>query len=219
MKKMNVFMCFLCVFSLIISCISINSVQIVKGEKGDRGDRGQQGMAGINGKNGIDGLNGTDGKDGIDGLTPYIKDDYWWIGDTNTGYKVGELPCYVEVVEQVRSFNLILPNEQQNILNFCLNNDTYLIKVSYSQASGNCWYIPTSVNIGTLYKYSSTQNYNKVILKDIMETDLDIEVDEKDNLIVSYLIEDYFSLDSVGINAKTVEVYYTERQHIIQKVG
>ncbi len=31
--------------------------------------------------------NGADGKDGTDGKTPYIKDGYWWIGDTNTNIK------------------------------------------------------------------------------------------------------------------------------------
>ena len=30
---------------------------------------------------------GEDGKDGQDGLTPFIKDGYWWIGETNTGVK------------------------------------------------------------------------------------------------------------------------------------
>ena len=32
-------------------------------------------------------IKGQDGKDGVDGKTPYIKDDYWWIGDTNTNIK------------------------------------------------------------------------------------------------------------------------------------
>lgn len=32
-------------------------------------------------------VGGTDGKDGIDGLTPYIQDDYWYIGETNTNVK------------------------------------------------------------------------------------------------------------------------------------
>lgn len=31
------------------------------------------------------GLRGKDGINGINGKTPYIKDGYWWIGDTNTG--------------------------------------------------------------------------------------------------------------------------------------
>lgn len=31
-----------------------------------------------------DGADGADGKDGADGDTPYIKNGYWWIGDTNT---------------------------------------------------------------------------------------------------------------------------------------
>jgi hypothetical protein len=32
-------------------------------------------------------IKGTDGNNGLDGATPYIKDGYWWIGETNTGIK------------------------------------------------------------------------------------------------------------------------------------
>ena len=35
----------------------------------------------------LKGKDGKDGVDGIDGKTPYIKDGYWWIGDTNTDVK------------------------------------------------------------------------------------------------------------------------------------
>ena len=31
--------------------------------------------------------NGANGKNGVDGETPYIKDGYWWIGDSNTNVK------------------------------------------------------------------------------------------------------------------------------------
>ena len=41
----------------------------------------------VTGTDGKDGANGAAGKDGVDGLTPYIKDGYWWIGETNTGVK------------------------------------------------------------------------------------------------------------------------------------
>lgn len=33
------------------------------------------------------GAKGADGKNGADGKTPYIKDGYWWIGETNTHVK------------------------------------------------------------------------------------------------------------------------------------
>ncbi len=41
----------------------------------------------VKGSNGQNGQAGKDGKDGADGLTPYIKDGYWWIGETNTNVK------------------------------------------------------------------------------------------------------------------------------------
>ncbi len=41
----------------------------------------------VKGKDGTDGINGQNSNDGADGLTPYIKDGYWWIGETNTNVK------------------------------------------------------------------------------------------------------------------------------------
>ena len=46
-----------------------------------------KGTSGKDGANGLDGKDGTDGKNGIDGKTPYIKEGYWWIGETNTNVK------------------------------------------------------------------------------------------------------------------------------------
>ncbi len=51
------------------------------------GAAGKDGTNGTNGSNGKDGKDGLDGKDGVDGQTPYIRDGYWWIGDTNTNVK------------------------------------------------------------------------------------------------------------------------------------
>lgn len=53
----------------------------VLAEKGDKGADGKDGTNGTDGKDGKDGTNGEDGK------TPYIKNGYWWIGDTNTNVK------------------------------------------------------------------------------------------------------------------------------------
>ena len=44
-------------------------------------------LGNIKGKDGANGTNGKDGINGIDGKTPYIKDGYWWIGETNTNIK------------------------------------------------------------------------------------------------------------------------------------
>ena len=44
-------------------------------------------LGNIKGKDGANGTNGKDGINGIDGKTPYIKDGYWWIGETNTNVK------------------------------------------------------------------------------------------------------------------------------------
>ena len=52
--------------------------------EGYDGKDGKDGTDGKDGKDGIDGVDGKNGSNGKDGLTPYIKDDYWWIGDTNT---------------------------------------------------------------------------------------------------------------------------------------
>ena len=41
----------------------------------------------IRGAQGIQGIQGLPGKDGTNGLTPTIQEDYWWIGDVNTGVK------------------------------------------------------------------------------------------------------------------------------------
>ena len=46
-----------------------------------------KGTSGKDGVNGLDGKDGSDGKNGIDGKTPYIKEGYWWIGETNTNVK------------------------------------------------------------------------------------------------------------------------------------
>ena len=154
---------------MIISCVSINAVKIVKGEKGDAG---RDGINGLNGTKGAMGLSGKDGEDGEDGLTPYIKDNYWWIGDTNTGYLAGNFPCYVEVVTKSKTFFATISTTEQEVLNFCLNNSADKIVVSYSQSSSNCWYIPSCVNIGEDYKYSSSITYKKVILKDIINNTL-----------------------------------------------
>lgn len=59
-------------------------IQGIQGEKGDKGDTGAQGLKDDKGDKGDD---GDDGKNGADGQTPYIKDGYWWIGDTNTKVK------------------------------------------------------------------------------------------------------------------------------------
>ena len=83
-------------------------IELFKGEKGDKGDKGNDGADGVGikdiyvnnedkliivlsdntiidcGKIPTSGSSGKDGEDGKDGLTPYIKDGYWWIGDTNT---------------------------------------------------------------------------------------------------------------------------------------
>ena len=87
------------------------------GSNGKDGKDGKDGRDGTNGKDGTDGKDGTsvaisnvtettesggsnvvvfsDGKtmtvkngiNGTDGKTPYIKDGYWWIGETNTNVK------------------------------------------------------------------------------------------------------------------------------------
>ena len=44
-------------------------------------------LNGKDGENGKEGPSGAAGKDGVDGKTPYIKDGYWWIGETNTNVK------------------------------------------------------------------------------------------------------------------------------------
>ena len=51
------------------------------------GTDGKDGQNGADGKDGVDGEDGKDGQDGVDGQTPYIKDGYWWIGETNTNVK------------------------------------------------------------------------------------------------------------------------------------
>ena len=51
------------------------------------GSDGKDGQNGADGKDGVDGEDGKDGQDGADGQTPYIKDGYWWIGETNTNVK------------------------------------------------------------------------------------------------------------------------------------
>lgn len=48
---------------------------------------GKDGLIGADGKDGINGKDGAPGKDGADGKTPYIKDGYWWVGETNTNVK------------------------------------------------------------------------------------------------------------------------------------
>ena len=87
-----------------------------QGEQGPTGAQGEQGIQGEKGDTGngvssvektkTEGLvdtytitftdgstttfiitNGANGKDGVDGETPYIKDGYWWIGDSNTNVK------------------------------------------------------------------------------------------------------------------------------------
>jgi hypothetical protein len=45
---------------------------------------GRDGAPGKDGIPGRDGKDGVNGKDGQDGKTPYIKDGYWWIGNSNT---------------------------------------------------------------------------------------------------------------------------------------
>ncbi|MBE6536885.1 MAG: hypothetical protein E7673_02920 [Ruminococcaceae bacterium] len=57
------------------------------GLDGKDGADGQDGKDGTNGTDGADGADGKDGTNGTDGLTPYIKDGYWWIGDTNLNVK------------------------------------------------------------------------------------------------------------------------------------
>lgn len=52
-----------------------------------RGEKGLDGIDGKDGANGSDGKDGSNGKDGVDGKTPYIKEGYWWIGETNTNVK------------------------------------------------------------------------------------------------------------------------------------
>lgn len=41
----------------------------------------------IRGATGLQGTPGTPGTPGKDGVTPVIRNNYWWIGDTNTGVK------------------------------------------------------------------------------------------------------------------------------------
>ncbi len=52
-----------------------------EGAKGDKGDTGDKGETGAKGDKGDTGAAGADGE------TPYIKDGYWWIGETNTNVK------------------------------------------------------------------------------------------------------------------------------------
>ena len=58
-----------------------------EGIDGVDGTDGKDGTNGTNGKDGEDGKDGVPGKNGADGQTPYIKDGYWWIGNTNTNVK------------------------------------------------------------------------------------------------------------------------------------
>lgn len=52
------------------------------------------------------GKDGKDGADGKDGETPYIKDGYWWIGETNTNVKAGGITA----VETAAEMDAILAN-------------------------------------------------------------------------------------------------------------
>lgn len=73
-----------------------------KGDKGDIGETGPKGQDGISTTHSWNGtvltitsasgtsaadLKGPQGQTGNDGLTPEIKNDYWWIGNTNTGVR------------------------------------------------------------------------------------------------------------------------------------
>ena len=108
----------------------IQGIQGEKGEKGDKGDQGIQGVAGLDGRDGIDGKDGADGKDGVDGKdgekgdkgeqgiqgvagkdgkdgdTPYIKEGFWWIGDTNT-HTSASTAIFVATIDSytVREYN------------------------------------------------------------------------------------------------------------------
>ena len=60
-------------FAILMMCFMIVSVLVGCGETADNND--------------VVVKDGVDGADGKDGLTPFIKDGYWWIGETNTGVK------------------------------------------------------------------------------------------------------------------------------------
>lgn len=223
MKKFEVFLAILCAFSLIISCVSINAVKIVKGEKGDAGRdginglNGTKGAMGLSGKDGKDGKDGIDGVDGKDGLTPYIKDDYWWIGDTNTGYLVTSVPCYIEIVTKSKVFGA---NELSEVDKFCYNNNSTAIKIKYQgygSSSNPYWIIPKLINEGESYN----SYYNQSTLVEIYNAQNEkIELISNSELEITYTIEEFLSLGTrLGGNLMTVTVIYTENQHIIQKVG
>jgi hypothetical protein len=67
------------------------------GSKGDRGDKGDKGDAFTYEDFTDEQLAVLKGEDGNDGKTPYIKDGYWWIGDTNTEVKAEGMDGYTPV--------------------------------------------------------------------------------------------------------------------------
>lgn len=86
----------------------VYTIDGIDGKDGSDGRDGVDGRDGIDGKDGVtphiganknwyigdidtgissEGKDGRDGTDGKDGDTPYIYDDYWYVGENNTGVK------------------------------------------------------------------------------------------------------------------------------------
>ena len=69
---------------------------------------------------------GAPGKDGKDGLIPYIKDDNWWIGETDTGVKAKyvlteeDKSSIINILIQDEAFNAIVEETVTNKVNSVL---------------------------------------------------------------------------------------------------
>lgn len=81
------------IIALILVIAAVVAVFACCRKEGPKGDTGEQGIQGIQGEKGDKGDTGPQGEKGEkgdagdNGQTPYIKDGYWWIGNTNTGVK------------------------------------------------------------------------------------------------------------------------------------
>ncbi|HBK32583.1 MAG TPA: hypothetical protein DDZ78_13350 [Porphyromonadaceae bacterium] len=82
-------------FSLLFACENNLEMTLPQGPQGEKGDKGDPGLSAFDLWKEVYGkdpntpidefFNSLKGKDGADGLTPYIKNDNWWIGDKDTG--------------------------------------------------------------------------------------------------------------------------------------
>lgn len=195
-----------------------------QGEKGEQGIQGLQGIqgpkgaTGVAGKDGINGKDGATGKDGKDGLTPYIKDGYWWIGDTNTGYAVNNCHCTDPTIPTTKTRTIGYTAEYKTVLNdFCLNHEVttikvkhYLVEADYAPAK-NYWLLPYMPGVGTIYKTGSTTDvkyYSQVFQTETI-SGYNILV-EGDYIIITYTIEEFFLMEHHGKGIKTFELIYSE---------